>query len=291
MPRFIARTASLVALPLAFHLLGCTSASPRATAAPATANVASARPASIQPSPPDASADVKVWANPNTMVYHCRGTGAFGLHPQGKVLTQGEAQKLDYRPAFGKTCPATPEAPQMALVAASTARAQGKSCGVERWPVKTLVDDDKAKIHATAVDAAVTDLVSIPRPNQQPPQSNRIAPTELTVFRVKALLTLVKKEKDQDYHLVLADPDDPETTMIAEVPSPTCAKGSNKEATFTGLRQTLDFLLGPHDDGIPVEIEGVGFFDFLHGQTGVAPNGIELHPVLAITILGNGVPQ
>jgi hypothetical protein len=24
----------------------------------------------------------------------------------------------------------------------------------------------------------------------------------------------------------------------------------------------------------------VGFFDFLHGQTGVAPNGIELHPLV-----------
>jgi hypothetical protein len=31
-----------------------------------------------------------------------------------------------------------------------------------------------------------------------------------------------------------------------------------------------------------VRITGVGFFDFLHGQTGVAANGIELHPVLAI---------
>jgi hypothetical protein len=30
-------------------------------------------------------------------------------------------------------------------------------------------------------------------------------------------------------------------------------------------------------------IRGVGFFDFLHGQTGVAPNGIELHPVLKFT--------
>jgi hypothetical protein len=27
---------------------------------------------------------------------------------------------------------------------------------------------------------------------------------------------------------------------------------------------------------------GVGFFDRIHGQTGVAPNGIELHPVLDI---------
>ncbi len=31
-----------------------------------------------------------------------------------------------------------------------------------------------------------------------------------------------------------------------------------------------------------VSVVGVGFFDFLHGQTGAAPNGIELHPVLKI---------
>lgn len=30
-------------------------------------------------------------------------------------------------------------------------------------------------------------------------------------------------------------------------------------------------------------LTGVGFFDFLHGQTGVAPNGIELHPVMAFS--------
>ncbi len=30
-------------------------------------------------------------------------------------------------------------------------------------------------------------------------------------------------------------------------------------------------------------MKGVGFFDFIHGQTGVAPNGIELHPILDIT--------
>ena len=31
-----------------------------------------------------------------------------------------------------------------------------------------------------------------------------------------------------------------------------------------------------------VRISGVGFFDYLHGQRGVAPNGIELHPVLSV---------
>jgi hypothetical protein len=34
------------------------------------------------------------------------------------------------------------------------------------------------------------------------------------------------------------------------------------------------------------EVVGVGFFDRVHGQTGVASsNGIELHPILAITFL------
>jgi hypothetical protein len=32
----------------------------------------------------------------------------------------------------------------------------------------------------------------------------------------------------------------------------------------------------------PVTLFGVGFFDVIHGQRGVAPNGIELHPVLGI---------
>ena len=30
-------------------------------------------------------------------------------------------------------------------------------------------------------------------------------------------------------------------------------------------------------------ITGVGFFDFKHGQTGVAPNAIELHPVVGFS--------
>src|SRR5262249_42885942 len=35
-------------------------------------------------------------------------------------------------------------------------------------------------------------------------------------------------------------------------------------------------------------VTGVAFFDFFHGQTGVAPNAIELHPILAYTCLGGG---
>ena len=41
---------------------------------------------------------------------------------------------------------------------------------------------------------------------------------------------------------------------------------------------------------MPVTVTGVRFFDFLHGQTGVAPNGIELHPVLDIQFSTGGTP-
>jgi len=31
-----------------------------------------------------------------------------------------------------------------------------------------------------------------------------------------------------------------------------------------------------------VRITGVGFFDYIHGQRSVAPNGVEPHPVLNV---------
>jgi hypothetical protein len=36
---------------------------------------------------------------------------------------------------------------------------------------------------------------------------------------------------------------------------------------------------------IVIEIVGVGFFDRLHNQTGMAPSGIEIHPVLSFRIV------
>jgi hypothetical protein len=32
----------------------------------------------------------------------------------------------------------------------------------------------------------------------------------------------------------------------------------------------------------PARVTGIRFFDRMHGQTGVAPNVIELHPILKI---------
>jgi hypothetical protein len=40
------------------------------------------------------------------------------------------------------------------------------------------------------------------------------------------------------------------------------------------------------DVAVPVMVTGLGFFDFAHGQRGVAPNAIELHPVIGIVFNG-----
>jgi hypothetical protein len=37
-------------------------------------------------------------------------------------------------------------------------------------------------------------------------------------------------------------------------------------------------------------VVGVAFFDYKHGQTGVAPNAIELHPVLGFACLSKAGP-
>jgi hypothetical protein len=177
----------------------------------------------------------------------------------------------------------------------------GAHCGTERWAIKTLTDTQSARaISSTPAQSSVGALVALPAPRKLP-QGARIAPTETQQFTVQALLIGWKEESgptgDRDFHLVLADPTDHGKTMIAEVPSPTCASAcaSAKVAAFGAARQVLTNELGPAPTTTSVtpvnpprkvEVTGVGFFDFDHKQDGLAPNCIELHPVLQIAVTG-----
>ncbi|MGH9822016.1 MAG: hypothetical protein ACREDR_01985 [Blastocatellia bacterium] len=49
-------------------------------------------------------ADVKVWVNTNSGVYHCPGTQWYGKTKKGEYMTQKQAQDKGYRPAYGKVC-------------------------------------------------------------------------------------------------------------------------------------------------------------------------------------------
>jgi hypothetical protein len=158
-------------------------------------------------------------------------------------------------------------------------------CGVERWSVKTGTDPDASKVNLnSSSNTTITSMRAIPAPSPIP-SNNRVAPTETTVWVINATLTQYKLENDSDYHLVIQDASG--NTMITEIPSPTCVgAGSpflsgiqNARAEFDArFTATTSFQTA----NIPVQVVGVGMFDFLHGQTGVAPNGIELHPVLDI---------
>jgi len=117
------------------------------------------------------------------------------------------------------------------------------------------------------------------------PANNRIAPYETSVWTVTGTLTLYKLEEDSDYHLVLRD--DAGNTIITEVACPCCVGASSPFASaIATARQQFDSRLTATGNfqtaNVPVQITGVGFFDFPHGQTGAAPNQIELHPVLNI---------
>ncbi|GAA1956977.1 putative Ig domain-containing protein [Catenulispora subtropica] len=163
------------------------------------------------------------------------------------------------------------------------------SCGVERWSVKTGTDADKSLVNLSSVTSTtIASLTSLTAPATLP-ANNRIQPTETTVFRVQATLTEFKLEADSDYHLVLSDGSG--HTMIAEIPDPACVgTGSVLTSQITNSRSEFDAEYTPtgtfHVVNVPVTVTGVGFFDFLHGQTGVAPNGIELHAVTDITFGG-----
>jgi hypothetical protein len=118
------------------------------------------------------------------------------------------------------------------------------------------------------------------------PANNRVSPYETTQWTLNATLTQYKLESDSDYHLVLSDASG--NTLIAEIPSPSCVgAGSPFGPGIQNARNEFDARYNATTSfqtaNIPVQIKGVGMFDFLHGQTGVAPNGIEVHPVLNIT--------
>jgi hypothetical protein len=165
----------------------------------------------------------------------------------------------------------------------------GVTCGVERWPVKTLSDPASSLVNLTPTRTRVVDLDKIPAPNLPSDNVTRLASEERTYLIKGTHLVEYKLEGDGDYHLVLKSPLNGDT-MIAEIANPACVTNTTARARIADARADFDTQVGipttsfTHVDK-PVALTGVLFFDFKHGQTGVAPNAIELHPVLSFKVL------
>jgi len=160
----------------------------------------------------------------------------------------------------------------------------GSKCGKERWAVKTLTDADAGSINFVPVDSTVAQLGAVPAPSVTSDLPRQ--PQERTVYRVRASIVAFKLEDDSDIHLAIADPTGEQPTMIAEFPAPTCDANAVDKQDIDQARQDFIAAYGQPTGQFQkpsgcATITGVFFFDRIHGQFGVAPNGAELHPVLS----------
>ena len=158
-------------------------------------------------------------------------------------------------------------------------------CGVERWSVKTGTDPDASLVNLNSpTSTTIANLRSIPGQNTLP-DNNRIQPTETTLWTLNATLTKFVLAYDSDYHMVLTD--SAGRTMIAEIPSPNCVGANSRFAAgIAHARAQFDAMFTATTTfqtvNVPVQLTGVGFFDYQEGQEGIAPNAIELHPIIDI---------
>jgi hypothetical protein len=161
------------------------------------------------------------------------------------------------------------------------------ACGRDRWNVKTLTDPAAAQVDLTPIPSTVEALRALPVPGVIEFGTPRLSP-EMHTYTLTAQLLWDKLEADSDFHVVIAGQSG--GTMIAEIADPGCAPGSAVGTTLARVRQEFVARFGePSPErfervrGTPtVRITGVLFFDALHSQRGVAPNGVELHPVLGL---------
>lgn len=164
-------------------------------------------------------------------------------------------------------------------------------CGVERWSIKDLSDSAARRINFTPVTRNVSDLVSLPTldPSSGTPRDT----SEMHTYRVICYVEQFKLESDGDVHLVIDDTSDPTVTMIAEIPDSSCpdAIAGGHAEDFAKARLSLVSIAGVEPDSNSfwyldpaplVVLTGVGYYDPPHGQTGKAPNNLEVHPVLSL---------
>lgn len=159
-------------------------------------------------------------------------------------------------------------------------------CGKERWSIKTLTDRDTAYIDFdNIIETTVSEQCDLPKPSKI--KNKPRLKTERTVYELVGYVTDYKIENDRDYHVVIEDPDTGET-MVVEIVDPDCPDiiNTSRYETFKEVRSWFKKHFNPTSSfktkRAKVRLTGVGFFDFIHGQRGMAPNGREIHPVLSI---------
>lgn len=163
-----------------------------------------------------------------------------------------------------------------------------QDCGVERWKVKTLSDADTVFVNFDTIKkSSVQEQISLNAPYGK--LDSRLA-SETTVYSMDCFIIGFAKEDDKDIHVIVEDVNTDEL-MVIEIVSPECSdvQNTSRYKTFKELYEWFNKNIGiPHHsftflkEHKLVTVTGVGFWDSLHGQKGMANNGREIHPVLSI---------
>lgn len=186
----------------------------------------------------------------------------------------------------------------------------GMKCGQERWAIKTLTDSDADSVgNASPQNTTLTALIGETAPakltdTRVPLEKQRFHLTALIIgWKIEAATaaenfgknaTASSSVPDHDFHIVIADPNNTNNQMIMEVPDPQCEAvcSSKFSPQISQVRKEVSARLGTPSDAVQplskpwlVEITGPAFFDFPHGQDGLAKNCIEIHPVMEITFV------
>jgi hypothetical protein len=153
----------------------------------------------------------------------------------------------------------------------------------KNWIYKTGIDPQAGAVDFTLVPTTIDELRAIPAVKR--PDQGRILPVETTTYVLRDVeLKLFQRALDGDVHLVVAD--EHGHSMIVEAAPPFCTDAKSPwRKQIEAVRAVVDKEIPMAVTGFPrrtVSLAGPGYFDPLHGQTGVAPNGIELHPVMSI---------
>jgi hypothetical protein len=178
-------------------------------------------------------------------------------------------------------------------------------CGTERWHIKTLDDSQATLINGTPIASTIAQMraLAVPSGFNKNNDASRYTPVEETEYTIQAKLVGFKEEGDRDFHVVLADPSNATVTMIGEIPDPKCSTviAGGHATKIAKVRNSFVKCFGPAPANgkykkftgtMIAELTGVGFFDYIHPipQTGVAPNAIELHPILRVKTISGTCP-
>jgi hypothetical protein len=163
-------------------------------------------------------------------------------------------------------------------------------CGIYRWDIKTLVDGSGwPLLNKHAASQTIHDLAGLERPEVL---GNQRSEPEMSKVTVTAWVIMLGREEDGDYHLVLSNSSGSDQ-MIAEIPDPTCSKVKKFPGLAEKYKRARQFVdqhikvpssqVKPLAHSYKVKITGFVFFDKVAHGNGHAPNGVEIHPVTAIS--------